>query len=143
MPYSKADKCSKINIFPAIKPCYRPKLLAPSFVLDTPRYLGSHQTADSRGLKSSISSTGISPLRGSPATALIACDGLVTARTVTGQEYHYPFCLSSPYWKLSNIYSRRFIARPLREVLVQPLTWLMLITMAKGMCLMNVYSIFK
>ena len=33
---------------------------------------------------------GISPPRGSPAAALIACDGLVTARTVTGRKYHYP-----------------------------------------------------
>jgi len=32
---------------------------------------------------------GLSPSPGSPPTALIACGGLVTTRTVTGQKYHY------------------------------------------------------
>ena len=34
------------------------------------------------------SATGISPSRGSHATALIACGGVVTAHAVTGREYH-------------------------------------------------------
>ncbi|MBE6992060.1 MAG: hypothetical protein E7430_05745 [Ruminococcaceae bacterium] len=41
------------------------------------------------------SSTGVSPLRRSAGTPLIACDAF-NARTVTVGEYHCPACASSP-----------------------------------------------
>ena len=73
-----------------------------------------------------------------------------------------PHCLSSPYRKPSGIYSRLFLAPYqvkqtsdhttqfsgvpavfTRHIVAQPLTWLMLITIAMGMCLMNGYSVVK
>ena len=59
------------------------------FVLEffsTPKHEGTDLPAAAYGL------IGIPPPRGSPAAALIACDGLITARTVTGRKYHYVFC---------------------------------------------------
>ena len=83
------------------------------------------------------------------------------ARTVTEQEYHCPYCLSSPYREPPDTDSRLFIA-PCRkgkpktknkfgeislpifpQIVAQPLMWLMLITIAIGMCLMNGYSVVK
>ena len=52
----------------------------------TPKHEGTDLPAAAYGL------IGIPPPRGSPAAALIACDGLITARTVTGRKYHYVFC---------------------------------------------------
>ena len=62
-----------------------------------------------------ISSTGISPLRGSHTTAPIACDGFTPdfvyhARTVAGREYHYPYCLSLPHRELPNAYRLLLLA---------------------------------
>ena len=84
------------------------------------------------------------------------------ARTVTEQEYHCPYCLSSPYREPSDTDSRLLFA-PCRkrkpktlktntgeisllhfpQIVAQPLMWLMLITIAIGMCLMNGYLIVK
>ena len=80
------------------------------------------------------------------------------ARTVTKQEYHYTYCLSSPRWEPPNAYNGLLIA-PARNVqaktrkvsfrcrfqtiMAQSLSWLMLITIAIGRCLMNGYLVFK
>ena len=78
------------------------------FVLDTPDCCGK----SSNGWRL-VSSTGISPPAGSLSAALIACDGSRTkkrfnARTVTEQEYHCPYCLSSPYREPPDTDSRLF-----------------------------------
>ena len=41
----------------------------------------------------------------------------LSARTVTGQEYHYSLSLLSPYWMPSNIYSRRLLALSQKSIL--------------------------
>lgn len=132
------------------------------FVLDTPDCCGK----SSNGWRL-VSSTGISPPAGSLPAALIACDGSRTkkrfnARTVTEQEYHCPYCRSSPYREPPDTDSRLLFA-PCRkrkpktlktntgeisllhfpQIVAQPLMWLMLITIAIGMCLMNGYSVVK
>lgn len=100
------------------------------------------------------------PNCGSHRAALIACGGLATARTVTGREYQCPHCLLSPYRGQPGIHSRKFLAHcgteqaqtdknsgiclhPVPQIVAQPLTWLPLVTITMGMCLMNGYLIVK
>lgn len=131
----------------------------------TPRIsVGIHRTADS------VSAPRVSHPRQDLcfSAAPIACDGFAPqgtyhARTVAGQEYHYPYCLSSPYRELPGTYSRLFslrirqdrprteqsinqVAFPLSfawYIMAQSLTWLMLITKAIGKYPMNGYSVVK
>lgn len=80
------------------------------------------------------------------------------ARTVTKQEYHDPHCLSWPRREPPSVYSRLFAAPCggiqagkycvgfrcfLPHLMAQPLTWLMLIAITMGTCLMNGYAVFK
>ena len=93
-----------------------------------------------------VSSTGIAPSRGSHATAPIACDGSELARlglppTVAGREYHCPRCRSLPRREPPGAHSRLESLSAAGQVMAQPLKWLMLITIAAGMCLMNVYLV--
>ncbi|WP_204162751.1 hypothetical protein [Sporofaciens musculi] len=50
---------------------------------------GSHQTVSSE-----LTPRELHPNCRSDRAALIACGGLVTARTMTGREYHCPLCVS-------------------------------------------------
>ena len=50
--------------------------------------------------------TGVSPNCRSDRAALIACGGLITARTVTGREYHYSLCGLRRNRELPDILSR-------------------------------------
>ena len=116
-----------------------------------PGVMGSHQTAGS------VPAPRVNaPSHGSHVTALIAF------LAVTGREYHCPHCWSSPCWELPsshrvcfslcaerkartdrkaiNLRSRCFLSQ---HIQAQFLNWLMLITMAMGMCLMNGYGVFK
>ena len=45
-------------------------------------------------------------------------------QAVTGQEYHYPYCLSSPYRELPNTNNQLFLARLSSSVMAQSLKWL-------------------
>ena len=102
------------------------------------------------------SSTGLlAPSHGSHVTALIAF------LAVTGREYHCPHCLLSPFWVLPRSLRKLFLAPcrgrkpsrpkskvmsccfPPRHIPAQLLKWLMLITIAMGMCLTNGYAVFK
>ena len=82
---------------------------------------------------------------------------------MTGQEYHYACCLSSPYQKQSDNYNQIFFAQQSGQYKLKPkgsirvgfrflypacviaylLMWLTLITITTGMCLMNVYEFVK
>lgn len=68
------------------------------------------------------------------------------ARPVTEQEYHCPYCLSSPYREPPDICSRLFIA-PYRAVCSvnhgAVATVAYAVAIAIGMCLMNGYSVVK
>lgn len=76
----------------------------------TPRIsVGVHRTADSVSAPRAFHPRQDLCFSAAP----IACDGFVLqgtyhARTVAGQEYHYPYCLSSPYRELTGTYSRLF-----------------------------------
>lgn len=114
------------------------------------------------------STTGISPpgrisTNGCPhCVRRLRTESTYHAQAVAGQEYHYPYCLSSPYWELPGTHRRLFLApcrkgkacRPFRSfgisllsayrrILAQSLKWLMLITITIGMYLMNGYSVIK
>ena len=71
-------------------------------------------------LRLCISPSVCRPPRGSPAAALIACDGLVTARTVTGRKYHYPAAAVVAFDTAASVPSESW--RLLSE---RPLMWLM------------------
>ena len=71
-------------------------------------------------LRLCISPSVCRPPRGSPAAALIACDGLVTARTVTGRKYHYPAAAVVAFGTAASVPSESW--RLLSE---RPLMWLM------------------
>mgnify|MGYP006983068925 CR=1 FL=1 len=81
--------------------------------------------------------------------ALIACDGLVTVRAVTGREYHYSLCGLWRNREPPDILSRYLNAHHLSSLfclsagLGVPLHTLMLITITKRKCLANDYSIVK
>ena len=82
---------------------------------------------------------------------------------MTGQEYHYACCLSSPCQKQSDSYNQIFFAQQSGQYKLKPkgsirvgfrclypacvmaylLMWLTLITITTGMCLMNVYEFVK
>ena len=130
----------------------------------TPRIsVGIHRTADSVSAPRAFHPRQDLCFSAAP----IACDGFAPqgtyhARTVAGQEYHYPYCLSSPYRELPGTHSRLFLApyqtgqssnRTINQVafplsfawyiMAQSLTWLMLITKAIGKYPMNGYSVVK
>lgn len=82
---------------------------------------------------------------------------------MTGQEYHYACCLSSPCQKQSDSCNQIFFAQQSGQYKLKPkgsirvgfrclypacviaylLMWLTLITITTGMCLMNVYEFVK
>lgn len=81
--------------------------------------------------------------------ALIACDGLVTVRAVTGREYHYSLCGLWRNREPPDILSRYLNAHHLSSLfclsagLGVPLHTLMLITITKRKYLANDYSVVK
>lgn len=106
------------------------------------------------------------PLQGSPEAALTCCgikEIFCIHDFMTGQEYHYACCLSSPYQKQSDNYNQIFFAQQSGQYKLKPkgsirvgfrclypirvmaylLMWLTLITITTGMCLMNVYKFVK
>ena len=95
-----------------------------------------------------VGSTGISPSRGSLATAPIACDGFTVEMPLITLGLWLDGSIVSP------IAGRRrggshppviadCLSLPAMQIVAQPLMWLMLITIAIGMCLMNGYSVVK
>lgn len=109
---------------------------------------------------------GIFPLQGSPEAALTCCgikEIFCIHDFMTGQEYHYACCLSSPCQKQSNSYNQIFYAQQSEQYKLKPkgsirmgfrclypacviaylLMWLTLITITTGMYLMNVYEFVK
>ncbi len=99
---------------------------------------GNHQTVSSK-----LTPRELHPNCRSDRAALIACGGLVTARTVTGREYHCPLCGSWRNRELPDIFSRHFFAHYLSAGHGVPLHTLMLITVTKRMYLVNGYSVVK
>ena len=93
----------------------------------TPRIsVGIHRTADSVSAPRAFHPRQDLCFSAAP----IACDGFAPqgtyhARTVAGQEYHYPYCLSSPYRELPGTYSRLFSLhiRQDRPQTVQSIRW--------------------
>ena len=85
------------------------------------------------------------PRPGSPAAALIAGDAL-NARAMTGREYHYPHCRSSPCQEQPDficlpgtaLCQKRYLTG--LRVVTEGLTF---VKKTMGMCLMNEYLIFK
>ncbi len=81
--------------------------------------------------------------------ALIACDGLVTVRAVTGREYHYSLCGLWRNREPPDILSRYLNAHHLSSLfclsagLGVPLHTLMLIAITKRKYLANDYSVVK
>ena len=73
---------------------------------------GSHQTVSSE-----LTPRELHPNCRSDRAALIACSGLVTARTVTGREYHCPLCGSWRNRELPDIFSQYFSLAAFRQVM--------------------------
>jgi hypothetical protein len=121
------------------------------FVLDTPHAYGKSSNG---GLLHRT--TGISPLRGSLQAAPTCCDGFITLDFMAGQEYRPIACYrltgGNPIFIAGSSRSSQVRQKQaskcvpvscVRDIMAQPLTWLMLLAKAMGMCLMNGYSIFK
>ena len=137
-----------------ISSCY----VSTPFVLDTPCAKWLLSPGKSSSGWQSISSTGVSPLRilRSHPHCLWR---FYHARTVAGQEYHGPQCLSSPYREppdtCSNFYRSTVIPPNADQKIISGvwsfrkrchgavLLWLMLFTIAMGKYLMNECLIFK
>ena len=88
----------------------------------TPRNaMGSRQTVSSE-----LTPREFHPNCRSDRAALIACGGLVTARTVAGREYHCPLCGSWRNRELPDIFSRYFPLAAFRRVMAYRCTRLCL-----------------
>lgn len=100
------------------------------FVPDTPAFcVKIHGNSSNDWLR--ISSTGIAPLRGSPEAALTCCGIFISISKylleilrihdfMTGQEYHYTCCLSSPCQQQSDSQNQILFAPWMKQIRQKP-----------------------
>ena len=127
--------------------------LSIAFVLDTPDTTGSHQTAGSspapRESPPSEVLSELSPLRDPPVKGGCGWTGVslspLPVMAVPGAARYLQLVVSrSCGVGNTRLKSMVGICLPLApQIMAQPLMWLMLITTAKGMYLMNGYSVVK
>ena len=85
-----------------------------------------------------ISSTGISPLRGSLRAALIGCDGFITLDLWLNGSIFNPFAHRRTVWN-----HLTFALSIYRSTFTGVMAYSITLLKAKGMYLMNVYSVVK